>query len=100
MLPNEPIKLILQISEFSTNFYTFYKFRQKGFTIADPLYTDAPGKNYTLADRSLVRTKHPVRTSGLAIEPLTMGGGGLTGIPAAPAALPAGERRGVVHMLT
>jgi hypothetical protein len=58
----------------------FTSFCNRGFTIADPLYTDAPGKNQTLADRSLVHTKHPVRKSGLAIESLAVGGGGLAGI--------------------
>jgi hypothetical protein len=90
-----PIKLVSQFSEFSTNFYAFYKFLQKGFTIADPLYTDAPGKNQTVADRSLVRTKHPVRKLGLAIESLAVGGGGLAGIRRLRRRSRLGKRRGV-----
>jgi hypothetical protein len=95
-----PTKFSLQFSEFSTNCYAFYKFLQKVFTIADPFYTRVPRNLPSITDRPLICTKHPARRSGLAIEPLAMGGGGLAGIPAAPTALPAGERRGVEHMLT
>jgi hypothetical protein len=45
-------------------------------------------------------TKLPRKTWGLAIGTLALGSGGLVGIPAAPAALPAGERREDVRMLT
>jgi hypothetical protein len=40
------------------------------------------------------------KTWGLAIGSLTVGGGGLAGIPAAPTTLPAGERQWGVCMLT
>jgi hypothetical protein len=95
-----PTKFSLQFSVFSTNFYEFYKFLQKVFTIADPFYTRVPRNLPGLTDRPLICTKHLARRSGLAIEPLAMRGSGLTGIPAAPAALPAGKRRGVEHKLT
>jgi hypothetical protein len=74
-----PTKFSLQFSEFSTNFYAFYKFLQKVFTIADPFYTRDPRNLPSLTDRPLICTKHPARRSGLAIEPLAMGGGGLAG---------------------
>jgi hypothetical protein len=45
-------------------------------------------------------TKLPEKTWGLTIGSLAVGGGRLTGIPAAPAALPTGERRWGVCMLT
>jgi hypothetical protein len=69
------------------------------FTIEDPLFNWVPRIFYSLTDRSLVCGKHPAKRSGVAIGPWAMGGGGLAGNPAAPAALPAGERRGVEHMV-
>jgi hypothetical protein len=78
----------------------FTSFCKRGFTIADPLYTDIPGNFYILTDGSLVCTKHPAKKSYVAIGPLAVGGGGLAGIPAAPAALPAGGWRGVACKLT
>jgi hypothetical protein len=95
-----PEKLVLQLSEFSTIFYAFYKFLQKVFPIEDPSFNRVPRNIPRLTDRPLICTKHPARRSRLAIEPLAMGGGRLAGIPAAPAALLTGERRGVEHMLT
>jgi hypothetical protein len=44
-------KFSLQFSEFSTNFYAFYKFLQKVFTIADPFYTRLPRNRPSLIDR-------------------------------------------------
>jgi hypothetical protein len=70
------------------------------FTIEDPSFNRVLRIFYSLTDRSLVCAKHPAKMSGVAIGPLAMGGGGLAGNPAAPAALLAGERRGVEHMLT
>jgi hypothetical protein len=58
----------------------FTSFCKRGFTIADPLYTDIPGNFYILTDGSLVCTKHPAKKSGVAIGPLAVGGGGLAGI--------------------
>jgi hypothetical protein len=95
-----PTKLSLHFLNFlriSTHFTSFCK---RVFTIEDPIRTEVPGIFYSLTDRSLVCTKHPAKKSGVAIGPLAMGGGGLARIPVAPAALPAGERRGVEHMLT
>jgi hypothetical protein len=82
------------------NFYAFYKFLQKGFTIEDSIHTEAPRIFYRLIDRSLVCTKHPARKSGIAIGPLAVGGGGLAENPAVPAALPAGEAAGRDRRLT
>jgi hypothetical protein len=45
-------------------------------------------------------TKLPEKTWGPAIGSIAVGGGGLAGIPVAPAALPAGEWRWGVCMLT
>jgi hypothetical protein len=69
-------------------------------TIEDPFFNRVPRIFYSLTDRSIVCTKHPAKNSGLAIGPLAMGGGGLAGIPAAPAALPAGEAAGHDRVLT
>jgi hypothetical protein len=90
-----PTKLSLHFSKFSTNFYAFYNFCKRGFTIEDSIHTEVPGIFYSLTDRSLVCTKHPTKKFGLAIGPLAMGGSGLAGNPAAPAELPAGKRRGM-----
>jgi hypothetical protein len=95
-----PTKFSVKFSKFSTNLYAFYKFLQKVFTIADPFYTRVSRNLPSLTERPLICTKQPARRLGLAVEPLAMGGGGLVRIPAAPAALPAGEQRGVEHMLT
>jgi hypothetical protein len=75
-----PAKLVLHFSEFSTIFTNFTSFCKWGFTIADPLYVDTPGKKYTLTDKSLVCTKLPAKKSGVAIGSLAVGGGGLAGI--------------------
>jgi hypothetical protein len=95
-----PTKFSLHFFEFSTIFYAFYKFLQTGNTIEDSIRTEVPGIFYNLTDRSLVCTKHPTKKSGLATEPLAMGGGGLAGNPAAPAALPAGEAAGCDRRVT
>jgi hypothetical protein len=39
-----PTKLSLHFSEFSTIFYTFYKFQQNGYTIEDALLRLSPWK--------------------------------------------------------
>jgi hypothetical protein len=83
-----PTKLVLHFSEFPTIFYTFYKFLHKEYTIEDSFCTGVLRIFYSLTDRPLVCTKHPIKKSGLAIGPLAMGGGGLAGNSAA---LPAGE---------
>jgi hypothetical protein len=95
-----PTKFSLQFSKFATNFYAFYKFLQTANTIEDSTRTEVPGIFYSLTDRSLVCSKHPAKKSGLAIEPLAMGGGVLAGNPAAPAELPAGEAAGCDRRLT
>jgi hypothetical protein len=48
----------------------------------------------------LVCTEHPENNWGLAILPLAVGGGAVGRNPARPAVLPAGERVGLVHVLT
>jgi hypothetical protein len=53
-----------------------------------------------LTNRSLVHTKHPAKISSPAIGSLAAGGCGLARNPAAPAALPVGERLGVKCRLT
>jgi hypothetical protein len=65
------------------------------FTIEDPFFNQVSRIFYSLTDRPLVCTKHPANNSGLAIGPLAMVGGGLAGIPVAPAALPAGKAAGM-----
>jgi hypothetical protein len=90
-----PTKLDLQYSEFSTIFYTFYKFPQICNTIEVPPFTRVPRKNQTFADGSLVGTKHPIKKSGLAIGPLAMGGGGLAGIRRLRRRSQPGKRRGM-----
>jgi hypothetical protein len=89
---HESNKIKFQFSKFSTHFTSFL---QTANTIEDSNRTEVPGIFYILTDRSLVCTKHPTKKSGLAIGPLAVGGGGLTGNPAAPAVLPDGEAAGV-----
>jgi hypothetical protein len=48
----------------------------------------------------LVCTEHHEKCWGLAILPLAVGGGVAGRNPARPAVLPAGERVGLVHVLT
>jgi hypothetical protein len=48
---------------FTMIFYTFCKFLQTGYTIEDSFRTEAPGKNQTLADRSLVHGFNPGKIS-------------------------------------
>jgi hypothetical protein len=83
LITRNPTKLSFNFSEFSTIFYAFYKFQQSGNTIGDTFCTEAPGKIWDQAIGSL--------------DPM---GGGLTGIPAAPAAIPIGEWVGVDRKLT
>jgi hypothetical protein len=64
-----PTQISLQFSEFSTNFYAFYKFLQTANTIEDSTHTEVPGIFYSLTDRSLVCTKHPAKSRGLQLSP-------------------------------
>jgi hypothetical protein len=67
---------------------------KKEYIIEVSFCTEVPGKNHTLAERSLVCTKHPAKNSGLTIGPLAMGGGGLRPNPDEPATLPAEKGAG------
>jgi hypothetical protein len=87
---SNPTKFVWHFSELPTIFYAFYKFLQTGYTIEVSFCTGVLRIFYSLTDMPLVCTKLPTKNSGLAIGPLAMGGGGLTGNSAAPAALPAG----------
>jgi hypothetical protein len=93
-------KFILQFSEFSTILYAIYKNQQNCNTIEDVVLRRGPVTFQSLTDLPLDRTKLPGKTWGLAMGSLAVGGGGLTGIPAAPAALPVGGRWWGVRMLT
>jgi hypothetical protein len=79
-----PTKFSLHFSEFCTNFYAFYKIQQIAYT----------SEYISFAPKPLERNE------GSQLGPSTMGGGGLAGNPAAPVALPAGERLWLACMLT
>jgi hypothetical protein len=64
-----PTKFSLNFSEFSTIFYTFYKFLQTGYNIEDSFHAETPGKNQTLADRSLVHSFNQGKISIVTILP-------------------------------
>jgi hypothetical protein len=64
-----PTKFSLQFSDFSTNFYAFYKFLQKVFTIADPFYTRVPRNLPSLTDRPLISTNTLQEGRGLQLSP-------------------------------
>jgi hypothetical protein len=78
-----PTKLVLHFSEFSTIFYTFYKFLQKYNTIEDELLRQTPAKNQGCAIGSLGHGRRRCRPNS-----------------GEPAALPAGEAVGYGHRLT
>jgi hypothetical protein len=99
-ITTNPTKLVLLFSEFSTIFYAIYKNQQNCNTIEDVVLRRGPVTFQSLTHLPLDRTKLPGKTWGLAMGSLAVGGGGLAGIPAAPAALPAGERWWGVRMLT
>jgi hypothetical protein len=63
LFTRNPTKFSLQFSEFSTICYTFYKFLKTRYTFEDSFRTEAPGKNQTLADRSLVHGFNPGKIS-------------------------------------
>jgi hypothetical protein len=100
LFSTNPTKLVLHFSEIPTIFYAIYKFQQFANTIEVSFCIGVLRIFYSLTDMPLVCTKLPTKNSGLAIGPLAMGGGGLAGNPAAPAALPAGEAAGHDRMLT
>jgi hypothetical protein len=60
----------------------FTNFCKKGYTIAVSFCTGVLKTFHCRTDTPLVCTKHPTKSSGLAICPLAMGGGGAGPIPA------------------
>jgi hypothetical protein len=99
-LHHESNKIGFAFSEIPTISYAIYKFQKFANTIEVSFCTGVLRIFYSLTDMPLVCTKLPTKNSGLAIGPLAMGGGGLAGNPAAPAALPAGEAAGHDRRLT
>jgi hypothetical protein len=100
LFTSNPTKMVLHFSEIPTISYAIYKFQQFANTIEVYFRTRVLRILYSLTDMPLVCTKLPTKNSGLLIGPLAMGGGGLAGNPAAPAALPAGEAAGHDRRLT
>jgi hypothetical protein len=100
LFATNPKKLVLHFSEISKISYAIYKFQQFANTIEVSFCTGVLRIFYSLTDMPVVCTKLPTKNSGLVIGPLSMGGGGLAGNLAAPAALPAGETAGHDRRLT
>jgi hypothetical protein len=94
LFTTNPTKLSLYFSEFSTNFYAFYKFQLTLFTIGDSLCTGTPRKFQNFTNTPPVHGKHPRTKRGLAIRPLAMGGGDAGQIPASRPRSRPGKRRG------
>jgi hypothetical protein len=71
--------IFLNFLRFSMQFTNFCK---KGYTIEVSFCTGVLKTFHCLTDTPLVCTKQPTKSSGLAICPLAMGGGGAGPIPA------------------
>jgi hypothetical protein len=79
---------------FSSIFYGFYKFQQKGFTIEDLTFKQAPGSFVGLTEMPLVCIKALGNKKNLAMWSLGVAGGGPTLISARSSALKTGKGRG------
>jgi hypothetical protein len=92
-----PTKLILQFSEFSMNFYTFYKFQQFVNTIEVSFCTGDLRSFGFLTGRSSLCVEAPGKIRGFAIGSPGSAGGAGGRIPASPPPLLAGEMSGDDH---